>query len=77
MLWVWGDYLGQFPFWGPIVARQEKFRAGVAQAGGVADRLLLPEAGIAGNSHMLMMDKNSDQVASLIQQWLLKQGLVR
>ncbi len=77
MLWVWGDYLEKFPFWQPIVARQDKFRAGVAQAGGVANKLLLPEAGIRGNSHMLMMDRNSDEVAVLIQQWLTRQGLMR
>ena len=36
----------------------------------------LPDAGIRGNSHMVMMDKNSDQVAELIQKWLAGQGLV-
>jgi pimeloyl-ACP methyl ester carboxylesterase len=77
MLWVWGDYLGNFPFWQPIALRQEKFRSGVTQAGGVADKLLLPEAGLKGNSHMLMMDRNSDEVAALIQQWMQKQGLMR
>ncbi|MEP6722975.1 MAG: alpha/beta fold hydrolase [Variovorax sp.] len=75
MLWVWGDNLGKFPFWGRIVAQQEKFRANLIQAGGIGDRILLPELGIQGNSHMLMMDRNSDQIAALIDQWLAKQGL--
>ncbi len=30
-------------------------------------------SGIKGNSHMVMMDKNSDQVADLIQKWLVEQ----
>lgn len=77
MLWVWGDNLGKYPFWSGIVARQEKFRTNLAQAGGVADKLLLPDAGIKGNTHMLMMDQNSDQVAALIQQWLAKQGVMK
>lgn len=37
----------------------------------------LPKIGIRGNSHMIMMDKNSDQVAQVIQDWLAKQGLYR
>jgi hypothetical protein len=28
-----------------------------------------------GNSHMIMMDKNSDEVAAYIQAWLQRQGL--
>ena len=71
MLWVWGDSLGKNPFWAGIVAYQDKFRENLAQAGGVADKLLLPEAGVIGHSHM-MMGQNSDQVAGLIQPWLIK-----
>ena len=37
----------------------------------------LPDVGIKGNSHMVMMDKNNDEVAGLIQGWLEKQGLWR
>jgi hypothetical protein len=42
------------------------FRSG----GGRATFLLLPEAGIAGNSHMLMMDKNNLQIAELLRKWI-------
>ena len=35
----------------------------------------LPDAGIKGNSHMVMMDKNSGAVADLIQKWLVGKGL--
>ena len=35
------------------------------------------KAGVKGNSHMMMMDTNSDQVAALIQQWIEKQGLMQ
>ena len=47
----------------------EAFKA----AGGSLDLVDLPDAGIKGNSHMVMMDKNSDQVADLIQKWLVEQ----
>ena len=43
----------------------------------MGDKLLLPDAGVKGNSHMMMMDQNSDQVAALIQQWLVKQGMLK
>jgi len=44
-------------------------------AGGSVDIIDLPDRGIRGNSHMLMMDKNNAQVAELIQQWLAGRGL--
>ena len=77
MLWVWGDNLEKFPFWGGILDRQERFRKGVIAAGGTGDLLRLPDAGMRGNSHMLMMDRNSDQAAAAVQAWLEKQGLMR
>ena len=46
-------------------------------AGGRYDVVNLPQAGIKGNSHMLMMDKNNAQIADLIQGWLEKQGLYK
>ena len=49
----------------------EAFKA----AGGSVDLVDLPDVGIKGNSHMMMMDKNSDQIAELIQNWLVKKGL--
>jgi hypothetical protein len=42
---------------------------------GRVDELNLPARGIRGNSHMLMMDANSDEIAGLIQAWLAERGL--
>ncbi len=77
MLWVWGDNIDKFPFWGRITAQQEKFRANLVKAGGIGDEIVLPQVGIHGNTHMMMMDRNSDQIAALIDQWLARQGLKR
>jgi hypothetical protein len=38
----------------------------IVAAGGKADVLDLPAAGVKGNTHMLMVDRNSDEVAKLI-----------
>jgi hypothetical protein len=46
-------------------------------AGGTADLLDLPARGIYGNSHMLMMDRNSDEVAGLVQTWMAAKGLMK
>jgi pimeloyl-ACP methyl ester carboxylesterase len=39
-------------------------------AGGKGKFLILPEAGLKGNSHMMMMDKNNLQIADLIIGWI-------
>lgn len=35
-----------------------------------ADYLWLPDAGIKGNGHMLMLEKNSDDIAEVLMRWL-------
>jgi hypothetical protein len=48
----------------------------VRAAGGSVDVIELPDQGITGNSHMLIMDRNNAQIADLIQKWLVSKGLV-
>ena len=40
------------------------------KAGGDAEMMHLPALGIKGNSHMLMQDRNSDQLADLVIAWI-------
>ena len=77
ILAVYGDYIEEDPRWPTIRANELKFLESVKAAGGKYDVVDLPKIGIKGNSHMIMMDKNSDQVAGVIQDWLAKQGLYR
>lgn len=44
-------------------------------AGGNATVIRLPERGIRGNSHMLMMDKNSHQIADIVLEWCAENGI--
>ena len=76
-LWVWGDNVDKFPLWGRIIPAATRYREALVAAGGVADWLDLPKAGIRGNTHMLMMDDNSDDVARRIQDWITTQGLMK
>lgn len=77
ILAMYGDYIDEDPRWPIIRANELKFLEQVKAAGGRYDVINLPQIGIKGNTHMMMMDKNSDQVADVIQGWLAKQGLYR
>ena len=75
-LFVWGDHTDAAP-WPTLRAAADRYAQALRDAGGTADMLELPKQGIAGNTHMMMLDDNSDQVAGLIQAWLEKQGAMK
>ncbi|GGC37310.1 esterase [Siccirubricoccus deserti] len=77
MLVVYGDYIATDARWPTIRANGLRFAEAVRAAGGTVDVVDLPERGIRGNSHMVMMDRNGDQVAAMIQDWLTAKGLWR
>ena len=71
---VFGDHLGDVPS-SPIKWKErfdgcQQFVEQVNAAGGDATMMHLPKYGQFGNSHMLMQDKNSNQVADLILKWI-------
>lgn len=67
---LFGDYVDLSPRWAPRLKACREFVEKTNQAGGRAELLLLPEMGIKGNSHMLMQDKNSIQLADLMGSWI-------
>ena len=75
ILVVYGDNAKDHPRWAKIRQGGVDYAAALKAAGGSIDIVDLPDAGIQGNSHMVMMDRNSDQVADLIQKWLVGKGL--
>jgi pimeloyl-ACP methyl ester carboxylesterase len=77
VLMVYGDYITQDARWPAIRANGLRFAEAVRAAGGTVDVVDLPERGIRGNSHMIMMDRNGDQVAQLVQELLAGRGLYR
>jgi pimeloyl-ACP methyl ester carboxylesterase len=76
-LFVYGDGIEQDARWPAIRRNGVGFGEAITKAGGKVEVVDLPKAGIRGNSHMLMMDRNNLEVAALIQQWLEQQGLYR
>ena len=45
------------------------------QAGAQVEHLRLEDHGIHGNGHAMMLEKNSDDIARLLQAWIVRQGL--
>jgi pimeloyl-ACP methyl ester carboxylesterase len=74
---VWGDYIAGNAFWERIRGNIDRWQGQIRAAGGAADTLDLPAEGIRGNSHMLMMDDNSDDIAARINAWMERRGLIR
>ena len=75
ILVVIGDNAKEHPRWKNIRQNSVTYAEAFKAAGGSLDLVDLPDAGIKGNSHMMMQDKNSDQVAEVIQKWLVSKGL--
>jgi pimeloyl-ACP methyl ester carboxylesterase len=73
ILVMFGDHLGDVnaPFsWVDAKHACDTFVAQLKKAGGDAEMMYLPAMGIKGNSHMLMQDKNSNQLADLVIGWI-------
>ena len=70
VLLVWGDHVEESPRWAPRLKSCRAFVEAANRAGGRVELLVLPEIGIKGNSHMLMQDRNSQQVADILIDWI-------
>jgi len=77
VLAVYGDFIDQDARWPQIRQRGLDFYARLRDAGASVDVVALPDRGIAGNSHLMMMDRNNQQVAQVVQDWLAARGLWR
>jgi dienelactone hydrolase len=70
ILVLWADYVDLSPRWAPRLKTCKAFAAAVNEAGGEVEHIVLPEIGIRGNSHMLMQDKNSLEIADWVLAWI-------
>ncbi|MEP9377859.1 esterase [Aquabacter sp. CN5-332] len=74
-LFIWGDHLGGSEFWVQYRPNVERWADALAKAGVPVEWIDLPARGITGNSHALMMDDNSDEIARMALDWLSGHGL--
>lgn len=65
---VWGDYVHLHPVWRSYREAVDRYVGALPP--GTADTLDLPGEGVAGNSHFMMLDRNSDQIAARVIEWL-------
>jgi hypothetical protein len=76
-LWVWGDNIDSNPTWVDHVKGVQPYHASLVANGISSTWMDLPAQGIKGNTHMTMMDTNSDIVAAKVEAWMVQQGLVQ
>ena len=72
---VFGDHLQDSTAWQTFLKAPQRYSAALTSAGVDATWLDLPALGIKGNTHMLMMDRNSDEIARLVHGWLVRHEL--
>jgi pimeloyl-ACP methyl ester carboxylesterase len=78
LLTMFGDFFGtNVSDWPGRMAECVGAVARIKTAGGIAENIHLPDRGIRGNSHMLMMDLNNQQIADIILAWLADKAPVR
>ncbi len=75
-LFVWGDNWHDNAFWRGSRPEVERWRDALVAAGCDVTWIDLPQRGIIGNSHGLMADTNSDEIAGLVLEWMASHGLV-
>ena len=75
-LTLFGDFFGadRDADWPVCMAECVKTVSRIESAGGMAENIYLPDVGIRGNSHMLMMDLNNLQIADIIMSWIARRA---
>jgi hypothetical protein len=74
---MWGDFIDRSPLWQRYRGNVETYTGALAASGGRADTIDLAALNIRGNTHMLMMDDNSDDIATIVNDWMIRNGLFR
>jgi pimeloyl-ACP methyl ester carboxylesterase len=55
----------------PETAKAKAYTDKVTQLGGDATTISLPEGGIMGNGHAMMLERNNEQIADIIEKWIV------
>jgi hypothetical protein len=72
---IHGDFNDRVPSGPPRLANSKAFVDLINAHGGNATNIVLPDIGIRGNSHVMMLEENNDQVADVVSKWLKKNRL--
>lgn len=74
-LLLWGDNLATSGYWRKTRATADAYAAALRGKDGVADVLDLPRSGTVGNTHQMMMDRNSEAIAGQVADWMAVHAL--
>ena len=72
---VWGDNVDKSATYPRSLAQSKLFAETIYKDGGKAQVLMLPDAGLKGNTHIPFADMNNVAVADLLSMFLAKNGL--
>jgi hypothetical protein len=75
ILVLYGDNVDKSKMFSGQRENNIKMAALAKAAGGSIDIVNLPDLGMRGNTHFMMMEKNNAQIAGVINEWLVKRGL--
>jgi pimeloyl-ACP methyl ester carboxylesterase len=70
LLTMFGDFQGGNKDWAERMTECVATVVRIKEAHGTAENIYLPDSGIRGNSHMMMIDLNNQQLADIILAWL-------
>ncbi|MGJ7544344.1 esterase [Variovorax sp. LT1R16] len=71
---VWGDHFEAHALWRHYRSQAEHYWQQLIARGQIGHTLDLPAQQILGNSHFCMSDRNSDDIADLVGDWLAHQS---
>jgi hypothetical protein len=72
---VWGDNVDKSDRYRPALAQSRRFVELINNYGGNAEVMLLPDAGLYGNTHIPFADMNNVEVADLLSEFLHRHDL--
>ena len=82
ILMIFGDHIPENPSphggednWRVRLKEARLMAETINRHGGDAKVLHLPDIGIYGNTHFLFEDKNNEEIADLVDRWIVKKGL--
>lgn len=70
VLQIWGDFLERHPLWSDLYRRGAALHRRIQADGGDSRFRHLPSEGVPGNSHLLMMDDNAEDLAGEVVTWI-------
>ena len=75
ILIIYGDYLDRAQNWQASFANATAFVDALRRHGGDAEIVHLPDLGLTGNTHIMMLERNNREVANVVSRFLHQRGL--